>query len=115
MQRVVKISGQVVVNETVSGILPLYLPKGHVDFPAPGETCPRSEHSDHSLRIWSVPNRMSSISSWVHLIYKCNCKEISFPICKEQGLWLPNSTVCFKSLKSPLSATKALSFVVISC
>lgn len=56
-----------------------------------------------------VPN------SLVHLIYKCNYKEISLFNCKKQELLLPYLAACFKSLKSPLSATKALSFVVISC
>lgn len=58
---------------------------------------------------------MSSMHSLVHLIYKCNYKEISSSNYKKQELLLPNLAACFKSLKSPLSATKALSFVVISC
>lgn len=95
----------------------------HLDFPAPGENCPHSDHSDQSQGSselgWGGSylflTRRNSMSSLVYLIYKCNYKEISFSNCKKQELLLPNLAACFKSFKSPLSATKALSFVVISC
>lgn len=84
--------------------------------PAPAVTA-RTAQKHGGLRRGS-PNLfltgMRSTHSLVHLICKCNYKEISFSNCKKQKLSLPNLAACFKSLKSPLSATKALSFVVIS-
>ena len=91
--------------------------------PAPGGTCLLTGLWDQSQRSCGLGpggsnlflTRMSSSSSLVHLIYKCNYKEIAFFNGKKWELLLPNLAACFKPLKSPLSVTKALSFVVISC